>query len=40
MAEKLGISRKTVALRIKTLKEKGIIERIGSDKKGYWKINK
>ena len=38
MAEKLGVSRKTIAYRIKLLKEKGIIQRVGSDKKGYWKI--
>lgn len=39
LSEKMGISRKTVAQRIKQLKEKGAIERIGSDRKGYWKIN-
>lgn len=39
LSEKIGISRKTVAQRIKQLKEKGTIERIGSDRKGYWKIN-
>ena len=38
VAEKLGVSRKTIAYRIKLLKEKGIIQRVGSDKKGYWKI--
>lgn len=38
LAEKLNISRKTVSIRIKSLKEKGIIQRIGSDKKGYWEI--
>ena len=37
--EKLCISRKAVSLRIKSLKEKGIIKRIGSDKRGYWEIN-
>lgn len=39
LSEKMGISRKTVAQRMKQLKEKGFIERIGSDRKGYWKIN-
>ncbi len=39
IAEKLSISRKTVSQRLKIMKEKGIIERIGSDRKGYWKIN-
>ena len=38
LSEKLGVSRKTVALGLKSLKENGIIERVGSDRKGYWKI--
>ena len=38
IAEKLEISRKTVAQKIKILKEKGKIERIGSARKGYWEI--
>lgn len=40
IAEKLSLNRKTISLRIKSLKEKGIIVRVGSDKKGYWKIIK
>ncbi len=40
LADKLGISRKNVSLRIKQLKEKGILQRIGSDTKGHWHINK
>ena len=39
LSEKMGINRKTVAQKMKQLKEKDIIERIGSDRKGYWKIN-
>ena len=39
LAEKLGVSRKTVSAGIRSLKEKGIIQRIGSDSKGYWKVN-
>ena len=39
LAKKLGVSRKTVSLKIKSLKGKGILQRIGSDTKGYWKIN-
>lgn len=39
LAQILKVSRKTVSDRIKALKAKGIIERIGSDTKGYWKIN-
>ena len=38
LAEKLSLSRKTIALWLKKLKEKNVIERIGSDRKGYWKI--
>ena len=38
IGKKLGVSRTTVAAYIKRLKERGAIERIGSDRKGYWKI--
>ena len=38
LSEKLNVSRKTVSKKIKQLKEKGAIVRIGSDKKGYWEI--
>lgn len=38
LAEQLNVSRKTVSLRIKQLKEKGIIVRVGSDTKGLWQI--
>lgn len=38
MAEKLSVSRKTIAERVKILKENGIIERVGSATKGYWRI--
>ena len=40
LAERLSVSRKTVAARLKKLKEAGLIERIGSDRKGYWKLLK
>lgn len=40
LAEKLNISRKTVAVRLKKLREKGVIERVESDRKGYWNIIK
>lgn len=36
---RLNIGGKAVFRRIKKLKEKGALERIGSDKSGYWKIN-
>lgn len=40
LAEQLGISRKTVAVRLKKLKESGLIKRVGSDRKGYWELPK
>jgi hypothetical protein len=36
----LKLSRKTVSERIKKLKEKEMIERVGTDAKGYWRIIK
>lgn len=39
LAEKASVSRKTIALKIKKLQDRGIITRIGSNKRGYWKIN-
>lgn len=38
LSEKLSLSRKTISERIKKLRENKIIERVGSDRKGYWKI--
>ena len=38
MANKLGITRDGVSYNIKILKENGVIERVGSLKKGSWKI--
>lgn len=40
MAERTNISRKSVSAIIKKLKELGIVYRLGSKKKGQWKINK
>ena len=39
LAEKLHVSRVSVTKYLKALKQKGIIERIGSDRSGYWKIS-
>lgn len=39
ISESLNISLSTVKRRIKELKKQEIIERIGSDKTGYWQIN-
>ena len=38
IGERLNISLRTAKRKIKELKEKGTIERIRSDKTGYWKI--
>ena len=38
MAKALSCSRSTVSEAIKELKNKKIVERVGSDRKGYWKI--
>ena len=36
IADKMGVSRVSVTKYLKALKEKGLIERVGSDRKGYW----
>ena len=38
ISERLNISLSTAKRKMKELKEQGIIERIGSDKTGHWKI--
>lgn len=38
LANKMNVSRKTVASRLKNLKDKNIIVRVGSDRKGYWEV--
>ena len=38
LADMLNVSRKTIANKMKVLKERNIIERVGSSRKGYWKI--
>ena len=40
LSQKFGKSLATVRRRIAELKEKGYIERVGSDKKGFWKVLK
>ena len=39
MAKYIGISTTAIDKNIKTLREKGILERVGGRKEGYWKIN-
>jgi ATP-dependent DNA helicase RecG len=36
----LGVTTRAIRKTMKNLKDKGIIERVGSDRKGYWKIIK
>ena len=40
IGEAIGKSRATVAQALSELKVKGYIERVGSDKSGYWKVMK
>jgi len=39
LSDKLGINPSAIQRHIQKLKTEGIIERIGGDKGGYWKIN-
>jgi ATP-dependent DNA helicase RecG len=40
LAEEIGISERAIKKHIAALKKKDIIRRIGSDRGGYWEINK
>lgn len=40
LSETLNVSTRKISRIIKTLRENGTITRVGSDRKGYWKINK
>ena len=40
LSNKLNVSRRTISTLLANLKEKGKIERVGSDRKGYWKVLK
>ncbi|MEG1363690.1 MAG: winged helix-turn-helix transcriptional regulator, partial [Clostridia bacterium] len=39
LGKEINLTPRTIRRNIDNLKVKGIIERVGSDKKGYWKIN-
>ena len=39
ISERIGFSTRKISRIIKNLRETGRITRIGSDRKGYWKIN-
>ena len=38
IATNISVSRETVKRSLKTLSEKGLIKRVGSDKTGHWEI--
>jgi len=38
LSDILGVSTRTVERHLKELKEKGVIQRVGSDKNGHWEI--
>jgi len=38
IADLMNMSRRNIAKHIANLKKKGMIERIGSDKGGHWKV--
>lgn len=40
MAEVLGVSRQTIATRVKVLQAQGIVRRIGPDKGGHWEVSR
>ena len=39
MAATIGVNRTTIMRNIAALKGKGVLERVGEDKNGYWKLN-
>ena len=39
LAVQLGVGRATIARNIAILKDRGVLERVGEDKNGYWKLN-
>lgn len=40
ISKKINVTKRTVERSLKSLKEKGVIERIGPDKGGHWEIKK
>ncbi len=40
LAVQLGVGRATIARNIAILKDRGVLEHVGEDKNGYWKLNK
>lgn len=40
IANEIGITDRAVRKIINSLKEKGLVERVGSNKSGYWNVNR
>ena len=40
IADKTGLSTRTVSREIKNLRDSGILHRVGSDRSGYWEITR
>lgn len=38
LAESVGITTRSIEKNISILKDKGLLERVGSDRTGYWKV--
>jgi ATP-dependent DNA helicase RecG len=38
LAQAVGVNDKTIKRHLKTLREQGRLERVGSDKAGYWVV--
>jgi ATP-dependent DNA helicase RecG len=39
MARRIGVSTRAVEKQLAKLKEQNMVERVGSDKGGYWELN-
>ena len=39
LAEKFGVTEKTIKRNLQLLKQQNLITRVGADKNGYWKVN-
>lgn len=39
LAEKFGVTEKTIKRDLQLLKQQNLITRVGADKNGYWKVN-
>ena len=39
LAKQIGLGKTSIDNYISSLKKKGVLERVGSNKKGYWKVS-